>query len=355
MADAGAEGAERVGTRGSVGRSPAAAEPLVSVLVPVRDHPEGIRTLLSCLEAQTLARDRFEVVIGDDGSRPECVPRVETVDGWLRVETGPPRTSYAARNRAARVARGDIFAFCDSDCSPQPTWLEEVLAAIVDADVVAGEVTFSAPARPTVWGLLTIDMFLDQERNVRLSRGVTANLAVRRPLFEELGGFDESLPSGGDYDFVQRAVKRGAQLRYAAAAVVRHPTIEDGRKFLRKVWMTNWWSGVRRARAGDRPEIIGALVLVPILGVMIARRKALRPVSGLHRPRLRACGVSPRWRDDLRALPLLYLVVSYVAGLGRVLGRLEGCRLARAGAAPTYGCASAELLRNQTACGGRAR
>ena len=36
-----------------------------------------------------------------------------------------------------------------------------------------------------------IDMFLDQERNVLLSRGVTANLFMRRELFEELGGFDE--------------------------------------------------------------------------------------------------------------------------------------------------------------------
>jgi len=326
----------------SVGSPAAAAESLVSVIVPVRNDPEGVSALLSCLEAQTLGRERFEVVIGDDGSRPDRVPRIPGTDGWVRIEPGPPRTSYAARNRAARAARGSILAFCDSDCLPQPNWLEEALAAIAEADVVAGEVTFVAPARPTVWGLLTIDMFLDQERNVRLARGVTANLVVRRQLFGELRGFDESLPSGGDYDFVQRAIERGARLRYAASAVVRHPTIEDGRRFLRKVWMTNRWSGVRHARARMPAEILGVLALVPIFGVMIARRQALRPITRLYRPRLQACGLRPRWRDHLCALTLLYFVVSYVAGLARILGRIEGSRLARAGATPTYGWQSAE-------------
>src|SRR5204863_3618812 len=139
------------------------------------------------------------------------------------------------------VARGRVLAFCDSDCLPARTWLEEALAALENADVVAGEVRFAAPERLTSWSLLTIDMFLDQLRNVLLSRGVTANLVLRRELFETLGGFDESLPSGGDYDFVQRAVEHGARLTYAPRAVVHHPTLDEVRAFLRKVWSTNRW------------------------------------------------------------------------------------------------------------------
>jgi hypothetical protein len=51
--------------------------PLVSVIVPVRDNPGGIRELIQCLTAQTISRDRFEVVIGDAGPRtpPETGPR----------------------------------------------------------------------------------------------------------------------------------------------------------------------------------------------------------------------------------------------------------------------------------------
>jgi hypothetical protein len=297
--------------------------PRVTLVVPVRDDLAGIHALLGCLAAQTLPRERFEIVVGDDGSRPDQAPRVATGDGWVRVVSGPPRTSYAARNFAAAAGTGQILAFCDSDCRPQPTWLQELLAALADADVVAGEVAFEPPARPTIWSLLTIDMFLDQERNVALSRGVTANLALGRRLFDELGGFDESLASGGDYDLVERAVAAGARLRYAPRAVVRHPTLDRPGRFLRKIWHTNRCDGGRRGRRGDRIDPLGVLMLVPPIGALLARRQALRPILRLDRGRLQAAAVETRRLDDLGAILWLYSVVSCVAGAGRALGWIE--------------------------------
>jgi GT2 family glycosyltransferase len=73
----------------------------------------------------------------------------------------------------------------------------------------------------------------------RLGQAVTANLFVQQALFERLKGFDATLPSGGDYDFVARAVKSGARLRYEPRAVVRHPTMDRAPRFPRKVWDTN--------------------------------------------------------------------------------------------------------------------
>jgi len=298
--------------------------PVVSVILPVRDNPAGVRELIDRLAAQTVSRERFEVVIGDDGSAPGALAGIETSDGWVRVTSGPRRTSYAARNRAAAAARGRVLAFCDSDCVPEPTWLEEGLAALEGADVVAGEVTFAAPSRPTVWSLLTIDMYLDQESNVLLSRGVTANLFVGRRLFAEFGGFDESFPSGGDYDFVRRAVEAGARLAYAPAAVVRHPTLDDPRAFLRKVWRTNRWVTVRRRRAGKRPGSEDLQSFVPVLGVLEARRKSLRPVLSLQRRRLRASGLAPGHWDELHALATHYVVVGFIAALARLRGWTDG-------------------------------
>lgn len=301
------------------------SHPIVSVVVPVRDNAEGIRSLLSCLERQTIGRERFEVLIADDGSRVPPGVAGESV----RVLSGPPLTSYAARNRAASEARADLLAFCDSDCRPDPRWLEEGLALLAVADVVGGEVLFTPPARPTVWSLLTMDMFLDQARSLRLSKGVTANLLVRREHFERLGGFDESLPSGGDYDFVSRSVEAGARHVFAPGAVVRHPTLDRGRPFLRKVWNTNRWAAARRAREGRLPSIAGAFAFVPVVGVVLARRHALRPVTRLHRPRLEASGVRAGWREDLRALPVLYAVVAYTAGFAQLRGWMLGRRMAR--------------------------
>jgi GT2 family glycosyltransferase len=296
----------------------------VSVIVPVRDDPDGVDEVLRRLELQTLPRERFEAVIGDDGSRAERAPRVASPDGRLRVVAGPPRTSYAARNRAAASARGAALAFCDADCRPRPEWLATALAALDGADLVAGEVIFAPPGRPSRWSLLTVDMFLDQERNVGFGRAVTANLVVRRALFERLRGFDESLPSGGDYDFVERALAEGARLVYAPDAVVEHPTLDRARPFLRKVWQTNRCSGARRARAGAELDPVGLLTFVPLFGAMLARRHARRPLLRLHAPRLRSAGVAPRWREEAAALLALYGVVCYVAGAARALGWLQG-------------------------------
>jgi GT2 family glycosyltransferase len=305
------------------------ARPLISVVVPVRDNPSGLRELLARLEAQTLSRDRFEVVIGDDGSAEKEPGAIESGDGWVRVVRSPARTSYAARNEAVHAARGSMLAFCDSDCLPEPNWLEAGLAALDGDEIVAGQVAFVVPARPTVWSLLTIDMFFDQERNVRLLRGVTANLFVTRRLFEDLEGFDDSLPSGGDYDFVRRALDRGARLTYAPTAVVMHPTIDTAGPFLAKIWTTNRWYAVRRARARAHLSLAGALELVPLVGVALARRHALRPVATLYRPRLAAARVEPDRLATLRAVALLYLVVAPVAGLGRAQGWLGGLRATR--------------------------
>ena len=315
------------------------SDPIVSVIVPVRNNTIGVRELIRSLEQQTVPRDRFEVIVGDDGSREEPVSEVATDDGWIRVVSGPPMTSYAARNRAARAARGRYLAFCDSDCLPDPTWLEEGLAALTHADIVAGEIRFRVSS-PTVWSLLTIDMFLDQQQNVLLSRAVTANLFVGRTRFEALQGFDESLPSGGDYDFARRATEQGARLGYAPAAVVRHPTLDTGGALLRKVWRTNWWAAFRRARAGLRPTFADALTIVPVLGVILARRRALRSPWKLERRRLACAGVAPRIVDDLRAMPILYVPVASVAGLARIGGWFTGRRRAAEWMAVEIGSAS---------------
>jgi GT2 family glycosyltransferase len=309
------------------GRAAVSSRPVISVIVPVRDNAAGVEQLIRALAAQTISRERFELVIGDDGSASESLHDMETGNGWVRVIAGPPETSYAARNRAVTAARGGVLAFCDSDCLPDPDWLEAGMAALERADVVAGEVRFVAPSRPSTWSLLTIDMYLDQERNVKKSRAVTANLFVTRSMFDQLGGFDPSLPSGGDYDFARRSVASGARLAYAPQAVVRHPTLDGPRAFLRKAWRTNRWAAFRRTRVGEWPGPSDAIGFVPILGVARARHDEAQPLFELNRKRLAACGVTAGRRSELRALAALYLPVAYAARFGRVRGWIDGCLL----------------------------
>src|SRR5579884_853049 len=201
----------RMEPRRDLGESIVMPEALdVTVVVPVRDM-DGLGELAAALRGQSLGVDRFEVVIADDGSRRPL--DVEPDGEWLRVDRAAPANSYAARNRGARLARGRVLAFCDADCRPAPDWLEHGLAAVDDgAGLVAGEVRPRRPRRVTAWALLDADDSFNQERVVAEGYALGGNVFVRRDVFDRLGGFDETRPSGGDFELARRAVSAGERL-----------------------------------------------------------------------------------------------------------------------------------------------
>jgi glycosyltransferase involved in cell wall biosynthesis len=299
--------------------------PAISVIVPVRNGRDDLLELLAALERQTLAQERFEVVIADDGS-DDGGAALASADGRVRVLAGPPRNSYAARNRGVRGARGPLLAFCDADCRPDPRWLEEGIAALASAELVAGAIRFSVPERRTVWTLLDVETFKDHERQVRNGTAETANLFVRRELFDQLGGFDDSLPEHGDFDFALRAVGAGSRLAYSPLASLAHPTRDRARPFLRTVWIMHRWYAARETRAGRRPDGLKLRSWVPLVQPLRARRRWGRSIR-LDRSRLAAHGITPRFGEDLRALPIQYLLLPYVGGAAQLRGWLDGRRL----------------------------
>jgi GT2 family glycosyltransferase len=219
-----------------------------------------------------------------------------------------------------------VLAFCDSDCVPEPHWLEAGLAALEACDVVAGDIRFVVPDRPTVWTWIDMETTKDHERQVLLGNAETANMFVRRDLFERLGGFDDTLPEHGDFDFAERAVAAGARLAYAAEARVHHPTRNEARPYVRMVWIMNRWYAVRAARAAVRPTAVNVRAWVPVVSTLRARRRNGYSI-GLDRRRLGAHGVRPPWRHRLAALPLLYLVLPYVRSAAQLHGWSTGRRL----------------------------
>jgi GT2 family glycosyltransferase len=285
-----------------------------------------MRRLIAALERQTIPRSSFEVLIGDDGSTDGSTDGLETADGWLRVLPGPPLTECAARNRAVSAARSQVLAFCDSDCLPARDWLEQGIAALESCDVAAGGVEFELPTRPSVWTWLDIETTKDHEFQVRDGNAETANLFVKREVFERLGGFDDTLPAHGDFDFAERAVASGARLAYAPKALVRHPTRDTARPFLRMVWAMNRWYAARAARARTRPVAMKIRCWLPFVSTIRARRRNGYSLL-LDRRRLADHGIRPPIRHDLAALPLIYLVLPYVRNVAQLRGWWDGRRL----------------------------
>jgi len=303
-------------------------DPEVSVIVPVRNGGADVRRLVDALERQTLPRSRFEVLVVDDGSTDGATGGLDSADGWLRVLPGPPRNSYAARNRGARAAVAPLLAFCDVDCVPEPGWLEAGFAAAATADLVAGLVRFALPDRPSVWTLIDVESALDQASMVLEGIAVTANLFVSRELLETRGGFDERYASGGDWTFVRGSVEAGAALRFAPEAIVVHRSRDDARSSLRKVWFRERWASTRRTERGHRPGLVDALV-----GHRRAswRRGLGRPGRGLDPRRLEEHGLTVSRPQGALAVLVRAALFPPVLFAARLVGWVDGLRRRRAG------------------------
>jgi glycosyltransferase involved in cell wall biosynthesis len=196
------------------------------VIVPVYNDAERVCLCLRALEQQTYRSDRYEVVVVDNasiepvapllGRYPHAVPEFEAQPG-----------SYAARNRAFRVARGDIFAFTDSDCIPSPSWIEQGVAGLEAqrADLIAGRIDVFPVSKDRPNSVESFDILFAfrQEQNLELGFAPTANLFARRSVADHIGPFDAGLKSGGDREWTARAVAAGHRLAYHNDAVVLHP------------------------------------------------------------------------------------------------------------------------------------
>jgi len=154
----------------------------VSVVIPTRDRVELLHQALLALDEQR-ARD-FEVIVVDDGSKVDLATRLvgRTVVGRsVRVLRQDGAGAVRARLRGVREANGEVLAFTDSDCEPQPGWLEAALRRIDEgADLVAGRTRPTRPVAPL-------------ERAVNEADGglfPSCNLVVRRAAYEAVGGFD---------------------------------------------------------------------------------------------------------------------------------------------------------------------
>lgn len=193
-----------------------------SVVIPTYRRHE---TLFQCLDAlshyfeSTVAVDLgfdVEVVVSDDGAEVELRKKLLELYPWCRYIEGPSRGPAANRNHGASQTSGTWIVFTDDDCLPQRGWLEAYYSQIADNDVLEG--------RTSPCGVRTR---IDEECPINESGGVlwSCNFAIRKSVFQELGGFNESFPGAAmeDVEFNTRIKNVDVPRSYVNDALVYHP------------------------------------------------------------------------------------------------------------------------------------
>lgn len=199
----------------------------ISIVIPAHNAESTLASLLAALSAQVDARDDAETILVDSGS----IDRTREIasGAGVRIVAASRSGASAARNAGVRAARGALIAFLDSDCIPQPGWLEAIVEPFqsVPAIGVAGGRVLAAPPA----GLLQLyaqqaGYYISQEISLAhpfLPYVLTANCCYRHEVIERLGGFDETLRSGEDTALAWRMqLELGLEVTYVPAAVVEH-------------------------------------------------------------------------------------------------------------------------------------
>jgi GT2 family glycosyltransferase len=298
--------------------------PLISVIVPIRDRSGPLESLLGALAVQTLPRAAFEVLVCDDGSTEDiagCVERARRECQLpVRILRQEPRGPGAARNLGIAHAEGEILAFTDSDCEPDPDWLEQIAAALADPHValIGGVVGFhrgvSLLGRCTNY-LMSTSLGAAGARDPRCPIRMsylprTPNMAVRRAAALEAGGFPETR-YGEDIVFSARVAGLGpAQdrlVRFCPECVVSHNEVRTFGQVAREAYEKGR-TRVRLTRDHGMHELVHAMPALLVVWCLLC---------GV------TWGIAPVWAG-VGSLPLAVYAVWLVAtaGLGAwALGR----------------------------------
>jgi GT2 family glycosyltransferase len=210
--------------------------PFVSVIVCSYN---GGHTLAACLESLSkLNYPDYEVILVDDGSTDNTAQIAEQFPHVRYIHQRNQGLSHA-RNTGAAVAKGEVFAYTDSDCMADVDWLYYLIGTLVNGDYAGvGGPNVTPPAKN--WIQACVAGAPGGPSHVLLTDTIAehipgCNMAFYRWAFENIGGFDpEYHKAGDDVDFCWRLQQAGCAIAFSPTAIVWHYRRFTLRAFLKQ-------------------------------------------------------------------------------------------------------------------------
>jgi GT2 family glycosyltransferase len=204
--------------------------PFSAVVVCFNEGAQVERTVM-CLRS-TMPGDA-ELIVVDDGSTDHSTAFLERGPEGVRLvridRCGAPR----ARNYGARTASGDVIVFADAHIETPPEWWIPLVGALTDPTVGAAGPAIYDMGNPIAKGFGLRVAMPDLTPGFLFQRGVEPYavpllpgccLAIRRDMFQAIGGFDEGLIDWGleDAEIALRLWLLGYDLRLIPSLEVGH-------------------------------------------------------------------------------------------------------------------------------------
>ncbi len=252
-------------------------QPFFSIIIPTYNRPKQLADCLKLLIQSDYSRDRFEVIVVDDGGKmplQSVVARFHDRCDIILI-TLPHAGPALARNMGAVRAKGTILVFIDDDCIIAPNWLntlETRFAEIRDC-VIGGYTRNALPDNLySTASQLLVDYLYKYYNSNRAYFFASNNLALPKDIFHALGGFDKTFPlaAGEDREFCDRLLHNGYRMIYAPEVLVYHSHSLTFYTFWRQQF--NYGRGAyyfRKIRVQRQPDVRGKEPFVFYLQLLI--------------------------------------------------------------------------------------
>ena len=185
---------------------------MISIIIPTYNRAKTIERAVSSVLTQTIGE--IECIVVDDCSTDNTQEIIRSIDDdrvvYIRHERN--KNASVARNTGIELAKGEYFAFQDSDDEWLPTKLEKQLALM---ESLPGDYGLVYCWQDYYDGEKLIHEHHKSNRGnifpkvlARIMTGGTQTLFIRREVLDRVGGFDERITNGDDQDFIRRIAQR---------------------------------------------------------------------------------------------------------------------------------------------------
>ena len=221
-------------------------EPMVSIIIPVRNEAGLLRNCLESIAELDYPKDRIEVIIADGMSTDDTVNTAKQLGA--RVVLNEKKTVSPGRNVAFKLAKGEIIAFTDADCIVDKDWIINSLKYFKDDEVACVGGPNLTPSGEGDFGKAVGFVFnqgifsagsihareLKEIKEVRSIPG--CNAIYRKDALDKVMPIDETLLTCDDTELNQRLIDKGYKLQYTPDVFVWHYRRPNAKRLFRQMY-----------------------------------------------------------------------------------------------------------------------
>ncbi len=206
----------------------------ISVIIPTYNRSDVVARCLEALVNQSFDKDKYEVILSDDGSKDDTR---QVTEGYIEAHPAhniryihqPNQGANAARNHALRESRGRLLLIINDDtiCTPDMLKLHWESHQQNPGDNVAilGKMAYSPDLPYTLFFKMHLDASFEaweQQGELDWRAFCTCNVSVKKAFLLEYGLFEESMRYHEDTELAERLTQHGLKLIYNQDALGYH-------------------------------------------------------------------------------------------------------------------------------------